>query len=247
MPHRHHRKEADSSSKDNEATSQSNLSPPPTHATHTNPFSPLRHHKRTASASREIRETRNARSEYTNSQDDGASQRRINQYLIQQEIGRGSFGSVHLATDQFGNEYAVKEFSKHRLRRRAKSNLLKQTRQQRQQTGLPGLLSSRPDKQFGGDSDDNAFDLIREEIAIMKKMNHDNLVSLIEVLDDPEEDSLYMVLEMCKKGVVMKVDIEAAVEPYDEQTCRYWFRDLLLGVEYCEKRFRIRYVQRSSG
>ena len=50
----------------------------------------------------------------------------------------------------------------------------------------------------------DALFLIREEIAIMKKLNHPNLVQLIEVLDDPEEDSLYMVLEMCKKGVVMR-------------------------------------------
>ncbi len=30
---------------------------------------------------------------------------RINQYVIKQEIGRGSFGAVHLAVDQHGQEY----------------------------------------------------------------------------------------------------------------------------------------------
>lgn len=80
---------------------------------------------------------------------------------------------------------------------------------------------------------DNALDLIKEEIAIMKKLDHNNLVNLIEVLDDPEEDSLYMVLEMCKKGVVMKVDLEQTADPYDEETCRCWFRDMILGIEYC--------------
>lgn len=50
-------------------------------------------------------ETLNARSEYTNSVDDGTAEHRINQYLIKQEIGRGSFGAVHLAVDQFGQEY----------------------------------------------------------------------------------------------------------------------------------------------
>jgi [calcium/calmodulin-dependent protein kinase] kinase len=47
----------------------------------------------------------NARSNYSNSGDDGTAEHRINQYLIKQEIGRGSFGSVHLAVDQFGQEY----------------------------------------------------------------------------------------------------------------------------------------------
>jgi calcium/calmodulin-dependent protein kinase kinase 2 len=78
----------------------------------------------------------------------------------------------------------------------------------------------------------SSFDLIKEEIAIMKKLNHPNVVSLIEVLDDPHEDLLYMVMEMCKKGVVMKVGLEERAEPYDNEQCRLWFRDLILGVEY---------------
>jgi len=68
----------------------------------------------------------------------------------------------------------------------------------------------------------------------MKKLNHPNLVQLIEVLDDPEDDSLYMVLEMCKKGVVMQVGLGEPATPYDEEQCRYWFRDLILGIEYRE-------------
>jgi [calcium/calmodulin-dependent protein kinase] kinase len=68
----------------------------------------------------------------------------------------------------------------------------------------------------------------------MKKLNHPNLVQLIEVLDDPEEDSLYMVLELCKKGVVMKVGLGQVAEPHPVEVCRYWFRDLILGIEYCK-------------
>lgn len=52
-----------------------------------------------------FQETPNARSEYKNSEDDGKSQHHINQYIIGEEIGRGSFGSVHLAVDQYGHEY----------------------------------------------------------------------------------------------------------------------------------------------
>jgi len=33
---------------------------------------------------------------------------------------------------------------------------------------------------------------VRGEIAIMKKLNHENVVKLIEVLDDPKGDGLYM-------------------------------------------------------
>lgn len=82
------------------------------------------------------------------------------------------------------------------------------------------------------DEKPDALYLIREEVAIMKKLDHPNLVRLIEVLDDPEEDSLYMVMEMCKKGVVMKVGLDDTADPYSDETCRHWFRDLILGIEY---------------
>lgn len=88
--------------------------------------------------------------------------------------------------------------------------------------------------QSDDDSPESSLHLIQEEIAIMKKLYHQNLVSLIEALDDPEGDSLYMVLELCKKGVIMKVGIGEVAEPYDPEVCRCWFRDLILGLEYRE-------------
>ncbi|KAG8629410.1 hypothetical protein KVT40_003275 [Elsinoe batatas] len=200
--------------------------------------SPLRHHRRESSRNKEVKETLNAKSHYGSSEDDGGSVHRINQYNIKQEIGRGSFGSVHLAADQYGNEFAVKEFSKSRLRKRAQSNLLRRP-SRKKGSGVftaSGGFNSPLHRHSSGDQLDSetnaAFDLIKGEIAVMKKLNHPNLVGLIEVLDDPEEDSLYMVLEMCKKGVVMKVGLDEVADPYDDNTCRYWFRDMLLGLEY---------------
>ncbi|KAI9776958.1 MAG: hypothetical protein M1835_005374 [Candelina submexicana] len=201
--------------------------------------SPIRHHQRHQSTPREVKETLHARSEYRNSEDDGTAEHRINQYIIKQEIGRGSFGAVHLAVDQHGVEYAVKEFSKSRLRKRAQSNILRRPNPGRRPGHLgTGLGLNNPlhrhstsdlhDQQETG----NSLYLIKEEIAIMKKLNHPNLVSLIEVLDDPDEDSLYMVLEMCKKGVIMKVGLHEQSDPYDDESCRCWFRDMILGIEY---------------
>lgn len=201
--------------------------------------SPLRHHRRTPSKHREVKETLNARSEYTNNEDDGKGEHHINQYIIKDEIGRGSFGAVHLAVDQYGTEYAVKEFSKSRLRKRAQSNILRRPHGYRRPGHLAaGVGFNSPlHRHSASDIHDNEeagnpLYLIKEEIAIMKKLNHPNLVSLIEVLDDPEEDSLYMVLEMCKKGVVMKVGLNEQSDPYDIERCRHWFRDLILGIEY---------------
>ncbi|KAI1180445.1 kinase-like domain-containing protein [Nemania sp. FL0916] len=198
------------------------------------PLSPLRHHKRTPSQHRQVKETLDAK--YINDEIDGKSQYTVNQYVIGDEIGRGSYGAVHLATDQFRNEFAVKEFSKSRLRKRAQSNILRRPEPGTQHQLRPGMGPNNfHRKLFGRQEDAEAKDalyLIRAEIAIMKKLNHPNLVALIEVLDDPEDDSLYMVLEMCKKGVVMKIDLDQDADPYDNELCRTWFRDLILGIEY---------------
>ena len=68
--------------------------------------SPIRHHRRTPSRSKGVKETLDAKSQYGSGDDnDGASVHRINQYIIKQEIGRGSFGAVHLAQDSNGHEY----------------------------------------------------------------------------------------------------------------------------------------------
>ncbi|KAK0722971.1 kinase-like domain-containing protein [Lasiosphaeria miniovina] len=199
--------------------------------------SPMRHHRRTPSAHREVKETLNARSEYMSDDLDGQYHHCINQYILKDEIGRGSYGAVYLATDQFGNEFAVKAFSKSRLRKRAQSNILRRGPRglggfpPRVGFGAPDAANTRFSDQKARESQDALF-LIREEIAIMKKLNHPNLVQLIEVLDDPEEDSLFMVLEMCKKGVVMKIGLGEPSKPYPEEECRCWFRDLILGIEY---------------
>lgn len=132
------------------------------------------------------------------------------------------------------NVQAVKEFSKARLRKRAQSNILKGPREPGQFPRMfQSAIGSRLNEYRTAEAKDALY-LIREEIAIMKKLNHPNLVQLIEVLDDPEEDSLWMVLEMCKKGVIMKVGLDQAAEPYGEEQCRHWFRDLILGIEYCK-------------
>jgi [calcium/calmodulin-dependent protein kinase] kinase len=97
--------------------------------------------------------------------------------------------------------------------------------------GRGGAMSPRLNGLRDNERSDALF-YIREEIAIMKKLNHPNLAQLIEVLDDPDEDSLYIVMEMCKKGVIMKVGLGEQADPYPDEECRFWFRDLILGIEY---------------
>lgn len=39
---------------------------------------------------------------------------------------------------------------------------------------------------------ENPLDRVHREIAILKKLNHPNVVKLVEVLNDPAEDNFYM-------------------------------------------------------
>ena len=50
-------------------------------------------------------ETLDAQTEFTSDEVDGRTYHRINQYIIVEEVGRGSYGAVHRATDQFGKEF----------------------------------------------------------------------------------------------------------------------------------------------
>lgn len=51
------------------------------------------------------------------------------------------------------------------------------------------------------------------------------------MLDDPLEDSLYLVFELVKNGEVLHIPTKT---PLSEERARQCFRDVILGVEYCE-------------
>uniref|UniRef100_A0A8C7TUV3 Protein kinase domain-containing protein n=1 Tax=Oncorhynchus mykiss TaxID=8022 RepID=A0A8C7TUV3_ONCMY len=70
---------------------------------------------------------------------------------------------------------------------------------------------------------------VYQEIAILKKLDHLNIVNLVEVLDDPAEDNLHMAFELMPKGPVMEVPSDT---PFTEGQARFYFRDILLGIEY---------------
>lgn len=62
-------------------------------------------------------------------------------------------------------------------------------------------------------------------------MDHPNVVKLVEVLDDPLEDSLYLVFELLQLGEVLSIPTD---HPLTEERAWSVFRDALLGLEYCK-------------
>ncbi|XP_039361277.1 calcium/calmodulin-dependent protein kinase kinase 2 isoform X2 [Mauremys reevesii] len=177
----------------------------------------------------------------------------LNQYKLKDEIGKGSYGVVKLAYNEDDNTYyAMKVLSKKKLMRQA---------------GFPRRPPPRGAKATseGCLEPKGPIEQVYQEIAILKKLDHPNVVKLVEVLDDPSEDHLYMVFELVKQGkdTVLKgridgpvqpaivthgrpmygPDVQAkqlprpvmevpAIKPLTEDQARFYFQDLIKGIEY---------------
>jgi serine/threonine protein kinase len=155
--------------------------------------------------------------------------RQLNQYSITKQLGQGSFGSVHLAFDNQAERYvAIKECSKSKLRKqKAMASGPGRGRGRGRRSTLRRVTISRPKVVV-----ENPLDLVRTEIAILKKLDHPNVVKLYEVLDDPTQDSLFMVFELCEKGCVLDLNMDGQVTPLPTDLARSYFQQLMLGIEY---------------
>ncbi|XP_030546084.1 serine/threonine-protein kinase GRIK1 isoform X1 [Rhodamnia argentea] len=125
----------------------------------------------------------------------------VNEYVRECKIGSGSYGKVVLYRSQVdGKHYAIKAFHK--------SHLLR--------------LRVAP-------SETAMTDVLRE-VLIMKILEHPNIVNLVEVIDDPETDHFYMVLEY----VDGKWAYEGSGPPggIGENTARKYLRDIVSGLMY---------------
>ncbi|OLN86628.1 Serine/threonine-protein kinase ssp1 [Colletotrichum chlorophyti] len=99
----------------------------------------------------------------------------INQYEVIEEIGRGMHGKVKLARNlETGENVAIKIIPRYSKKRR-----------------LGKVMAMSPQEKT------------MREIAILKKMRHPNVVSLLEIIDDPELKKIYLILEHVELGEVI--------------------------------------------
>lgn len=73
---------------------------------------------------------------------------------------------------------------------------------------------------------------VRREIAIMKALNHKNIVNLREVLSS--KSKLYIVMDLVRGGELFDM-IERKGE-LDEALARKYFQQLIDGIDYCHRR-----------
>lgn len=97
--------------------------------------------------------------------------RLINKYIVERELGKGTFGEVYLCTDQeTKNQYAMK-------------------------------MINRPASSWN----DEASNAIRQEIAVLKRLKHQNIVGLHEVIDDANARKIFLIQEFMENGPLMPV------------------------------------------
>lgn len=106
--------------------------------------------------------------------DDG--DKKINQYRVIQFLGQGAFGKVKLVENENDKKlYAIKIQSKQMVKKMAlKSGTFR--------TGKDNL------------------DILQKEVAIMKKICHENLIRLYEIINDDEGDKIYFIMDYMDLG-----------------------------------------------
>ena len=87
----------------------------------------------------------------------------------------------------------------------------------------------------------DAYQDVLREIALMKKMDHPNIIRLHEVIFDEEKGKLYLVLEYAEKGQLIEWDeenetfyfVDGREEKYlKEEKLLPIFQDCVLGLAY---------------
>lgn len=80
--------------------------------------------------------------------------------------------------------------------------------------------------------DDKEMDMLKNEIAILKEMDHPNIVKMYEFLED--EKRIYIVTEICKGGELFDEILNRS--KFDEKDAAIVMRQLLSAINYCHKK-----------
>jgi len=124
----------------------------------------------------------------------------INSFEVIKLLGKGAFGKVKLCKD-------INDGKMYAIKIMDKM-MLKKKRQ-----GMTNMLES-----------------VKKEIAIMKKLNHQNCVRMFEVIDDPGQSKLYLRLEFVEGGQCMASDNGSP--PLEPEIAQKYFVDMINGLEY---------------
>eukprot|EP01060_Flectonema_neradi_P012844 TRINITY_DN19625_c0_g1_i1.p1 TRINITY_DN19625_c0_g1~~TRINITY_DN19625_c0_g1_i1.p1 ORF type:complete len:365 (+),score=66.31 TRINITY_DN19625_c0_g1_i1:72-1166(+) len=128
----------------------------------------------------------------------------VNQYSLIQKLGEGAFAKVKLVVDEDGMTFAAKIIKK-------------------------SLMSKRRRRKGSCTS---YMNMVHTEIAIMKKVRHPNIVVLHEVIDDPLNDKLFMIMEYVNGGCILDLHEDGTCAPLAADLIVSYGRQLTSGLKY---------------
>ena len=97
----------------------------------------------------------------------------INDYKVIRKLGEGAFAKVRLVQDQDCKLFAMKQMNKAILKSRRVS------------------------------WKKSAYDLVLEELRVLKSLEHPNIIWLYEIIDDPSSNKdMYLITEYYSKGSI---------------------------------------------
>ncbi|KAG0614010.1 hypothetical protein M758_6G144400 [Ceratodon purpureus] len=132
---------------------------------------------------------------------DADGNKMVNEYVWKGKIGTGSYGKVVLYQSQKDEKlYAIKIFHKSRLCKLRVSPT---------ETAMTDVL---------------------REVAIMKRLDHPNIVKLHEIIDDPQSDNMYLVLEFMEHNRIFEGC--GPLGGIGEALAQKYFRDAAAGLSY---------------
>jgi serine/threonine protein kinase len=122
--------------------------------------------------------------------------KRYNQYLRRIRIGKGHHGEVYLCEDTVrGNKEVVSQASAQPLTLSyLKTQAVKGVKRRDPRDKIKLLRKNYQDHDpvTGKTKLNTTENSIRKEIAVMKRCRHPNLVTLLEVIDDPRQEKIYL-------------------------------------------------------
>jgi len=142
----------------------------------------------------------------------------VNQYTFEKLLGEGTYGKVKLVhKNSQDNKFAAKIIKKDVLKKRRE--MIRDER---------GRVKYK-----------DAFENVLMEIAIMKKLNHPNIVKLYEVIDSSDSAKLYIIMDFAERGQIIEWDEDNSIfynlsqkDYLEEDELRKIFAQIIQGLYY---------------
>ena len=98
--------------------------------------------------------------------------KKVNQYKILSTLGKGGYATVKLCAHiRTDDQYAMKSMSKKFLK-----------------------------SKFPAGKTQSAYDYVKDELKVLQRLEHPNIIYLHEIIDDPNRDHIYLITEYHSRG-----------------------------------------------